>query len=106
MLTKTLGVRWAREIWDRITRQMDLWDRGQHSSLVGDAKAEGAAREGRSAFSGKDEDDAVARGFHETVISGKLRQAVRRKTNREGATRMSGCFSRRTSAASRPLFVH
>ena len=39
VLTKTLGVRRAREIWGRITRRMDLWERGQHAALVGDAKA-------------------------------------------------------------------
>ena len=30
----------------------------------------------------------MARGFHETVLSGKLRQAIRRATNREGG----GCL--------------
>ena len=53
-------------------------------SWWGDAEAEGAAREGRSAFSGKEEDDAVARSFHESVLSGKLRQAVRRATHQKG----------------------
>ena len=52
--------------------------------MVGDAEAEGAACEGRAAFSGEEEEDAVARSFHETVLSVKLRQAVRRATNREG----------------------
>ena len=52
---------------------MDLWERCQHAGLVINPKAEGAAREGRSAFSGEEEDDAVARSFHESVISGKLR---------------------------------
>ena len=88
MLTKTLGIRRAREIRARITRRMDLWERRQHAGLVGDSEAEGAAREGRAAFSGKEEDDAVARRFHETVLSGKLRQAVRQATNREGG----GCL--------------
>ena len=83
-MTKTLGVRWAQEIRARITRHMDLWERGQHAGLVGDAEAEGAAREGRSAFSGEEEDNAVAQSFHETVLSGKLHQAVRRATDREG----------------------
>ena len=63
---------------------MDLWERGNHAVLVGDAEAEGAAREGRSAFSGEEEDNAVAWSFHETVLSGKLRQAVRRATDQEG----------------------
>ena len=40
----------------------------------GDAEAEGSAREGRAAFRGEEEDDAVARSFHETVLSGKLHQ--------------------------------
>ena len=80
VLTKTLGVCRAREIRARITRCME---RGQHAGLVGDVDAEGAAREGRSAFIGEEEDDAVARSFHETVLSGNLRQAVRRATDRE-----------------------
>ena len=67
---------------------MDLWERGQHTGLVGDAEVEEAAREGRAAFIGEEEDDAVARGFHETVISGKLRQAVCQATDREGG----GCL--------------
>ena len=61
-----------------ITRRMDLWERGQHAVPVGEAEAEGAAREGRAALSGEEEEDAVAQSFHETVLSGKLRQAVRR----------------------------
>ena len=42
VLTKTLSVRRAREIRARITRRMDLWERGQHAGLMGDANAEGA----------------------------------------------------------------
>ena len=65
-----------------------LWERVQHAGLVGDAEAKGAAHEGRAAFGGEEEDDAVARSFHETVLSGKLRQAVRWATDREGG----GCL--------------
>ena len=50
---------------------------------MGDAEAGGADREGISASGGKEEDDAVARSFHETVLLGKLRQAVRWETDRE-----------------------
>ena len=88
VLTKTLGVRRARDIQARITKRMELWERRQHSVLIGEAEAEGAAREGRAAFSGKEEDNAVAWSFHETVLSGKILQAVRRATNREGG----GCL--------------
>ena len=88
VLTKTLGVRQAHEIWARINKPMDLWERGQDVGLGGDAEVEGAAREGRAAFSGKEEDDSMARSFHETVLSGKLRQAIRCATDREGG----GCL--------------
>ena len=39
VLTKTLGVRRSRDIQASITRRMDLWERGQHAGLVGDAEA-------------------------------------------------------------------
>ena len=63
-------------------------ERVHHAGLVGDADVEEAALEGSAAFIGKEEDDAVAQSFHETVFSGKLRQAVCRATNREGG----GCL--------------
>ena len=63
---------------------MDLWERGLHTGLVGDAEAEGSAQEGRSASVGKEEDKDVDRIYHDTVLSGKLRQAVRQATSREG----------------------
>ena len=88
VLTKTLGVRRAREIRARITRRMDLWERGQHAGLVGDTKAEGAAREGRAASGGEEEYEAIVWSYHATLLSGKLRQAVRWSTDREGG----GCL--------------
>ena len=51
---------------------------------MGNAEAKDAASERRAAFSGEEEDDAVAQNFHETVLSGKLQQAVRLATDREG----------------------
>ena len=81
---KTLGVRQAREIWARITRRMDLWERQQQAGLVGYAKAEREAQEGRAASGGKEEDNAIGRNYHDMVLSGMLRQDVRRATNREG----------------------
>ena len=56
VLTKTLGVCREQEIRVRITRRMDLWERGLYAGLVGDAKAEGAVREGRDA-SGREEEE-------------------------------------------------
>ena len=52
VLTKMLGIRRAKKIRARITRVMNLWERGIHAGLVGDAEEEGADREGRAA-SGK-----------------------------------------------------
>ena len=67
---------------------MDLWETVIHAGLVGDAKAEGTAREGRSACGGEGEDEEVARSYHDTVLSGKLWQAVHRANDREGV----GCL--------------
>ena len=55
---------------------------------MGYDKAEGVSREGRAASGGKEEDEAVARSFHKTVLSGNLRQAFRWATDREG----DGCL--------------
>ena len=62
---------------------MDIWERGIHANMVGDVKAEGAAREGRAASYGEEEDEAVARSYHYTVLSSKLLHAVCWATHRE-----------------------
>ena len=51
---------------------------------MGDAEAEGAAWEGRVASGGEEEDEAVSRSYHNTVLSGKLCQDIRLATDREG----------------------
>ena len=70
---KTLGFHRYQEIRARITRRMELWERGLHAGLVGDAK---------------EEHKAVARSYHDTVLSGKLPQDVHQATDREGG----GCL--------------
>ena len=87
VLTKTLGIRRAQKIWARITRRMDLWERGLHAGLVGDTKAEGAAREGRAASS-REEEETVSRSYNDTVVSSNIWQAVRQANYREGV----GCL--------------
>ena len=67
---------------------MDLWERGLHVALVGDAEAEGATREGRAVSGGEEEEKAVAWSYHDTVLSCDLRQAVHLATDREGG----GCL--------------
>ena len=59
-----------------------------HKGGLGGSEAEGAARDGRSASGGEEEGEAVAQSYHSTVLSGKLRQAVRWATNRKGG----GCL--------------
>ena len=54
--------------------------------LVGDVEAEGASREGRAASGGDEEDEAVARSYHDTVLSGKLWQSECWATERESAS--------------------
>ena len=67
---------------------MDLWERGLHTGQVGDAEAEGAAREGGFASRGEEEDKVVAQSYHYTVFSSKLGQAIRQATKRKGG----GCI--------------
>ena len=45
-LTSTLGACKAREIWANINRRLDLWERGIHTGLMGDALEEGRDRKG------------------------------------------------------------
>ena len=94
VLTNTLGVRRDQDIWARLMRRMDLWERGLHVGLVGDAEAEGATREVRAATGGEEEDEAVTWSYHDTVLSGKLWQAFRWLSDREGG----GVSSRMTNA--------
>ena len=51
---------------------MDLWERGLHTGLVWGTKAEGADWEGRATSGGKEEQEAKAWSYHDTVFSGKL----------------------------------
>ena len=83
-----MGIRRENEIQASIIVRVDLWYRGIHAGLVGDAEAKGDAREGRAASGGEEEDKAVARRYHDTVLSHKLRQAVRQAIIREGV----GCL--------------
>ena len=66
-LMKKLGVRRDRDILDQITRRMDLWERGLHADLVGDAEEERAAREVWVASGSEEEDKTAARSYHNIV---------------------------------------
>ena len=83
ILTKMLGVLRSKEIRAWITRRMDHWECGLNVGLVGDAKTEGAKREDKTASVSEEEDDAVARSYHDIIFSGKLWKDVRQATDRE-----------------------
>ena len=68
-----LGVCREKDIQDSITRRMDLWERGLHVGLVGDAEAEGASMEDRDASGGKEENKGAEGSYHDTVLSGNIR---------------------------------
>ena len=81
VLTKTLCTRKARNIRARIDRRLDLWKRGIHAGLVGDALAEGRAQDGCVERPGEEEEeDRLACNFHSTLVLRKMRQAVRQVT--------------------------
>jgi hypothetical protein len=82
ILQKTEGTTRAQDIRKRLTQRMDLWDKGKYAALVDDTEDELLSRVG-SGTRIKD-DDASARQFNATVLSGRLRKAVRGLTNRDG----------------------
>jgi hypothetical protein len=83
VLCQTTGVRKSHQIRARLKRCMDLWEDGKYAALVCDFQAEGRAREG-FASNRTEDDESRARRFNGTVLSGKLRAAVRRATARQG----------------------
>ena len=87
-LTNTMAVRGGKDICARITRRMNLWERGLHAGLVGGAEAEGTDSEGRAAIGGEYEYEAVAQSYHDAVLSVKLIHTVRWATDSEGG----GCL--------------
>ena len=88
VLTRTLGACKARDIQARIDCRLDLWKRGVYAVLVGSALAECRDREGRVKRCEEEEEDRLVRRFYRILMAGKLRQAVRQATDREGG----GCI--------------
>ena len=82
ILQTTSGTRRARDIRSRLTQRMDLWEKGKFRALIDDTEAEVQGRTG-SPLEPID-DDVLARRFQAKVLSGRLRQAVRHATNRDG----------------------
>eukprot|EP00957_Ditylum_brightwellii_P023109 1743243-Ditylum_brightwellii.AAC.1 len=79
VLQTTPDTRWSRDIRAQISRCMDLWEEGLHARLVDDMVASAMELEGRQPTP-EGEEERRARQFNSTVLSGRLRQAVRRAT--------------------------
>ena len=71
VLTSTLITWKAREIRASIDRRLDIWERGIHAGLVGDALAKVRARDGRDEKSGIEEEDCLSRRFHIILLPGE-----------------------------------
>ena len=84
VLTKTLDACKAREIRARIDRRLDLWERGSHAGLVGDALTEGRAQEGRVERRVEEGGGILVSSFRSTVLLGNLHKAVCWATDGEG----------------------
>ena len=82
MLRKANGVSRAKSIKRRVLRQLSLWENGQIAELVNDIV--NAAKQGGGGGKYANNDDSIACRYHSMVIEGKLREAVRWVTNRDG----------------------
>ena len=84
VIKKTLGICRSREIRDRVTRRMDVCDRGTHVGLMGGVDAEGPDREDMAASEGEEEYEFTYQKLHKAVMSGKLFPSLYWETDREG----------------------
>ena len=83
VLATKLNVKAAKDVRSLLEQRMSLWMEGKFDVLVDDAEDEVYRRIG-SGTQSKRSDEAIARSFNETVLGGRLRQAVRRLTQRDG----------------------
>ena len=75
VLQTTPGVKRARDIRKRLTHRMDLWDEGKFIALIDDTETEVQSRHGSHPVP---TEETQARAYHERVLSGRLRSAVRK----------------------------
>jgi hypothetical protein len=81
VLQSTPHVRRARDIRKRLGERIDYWEKGHHVALVDDTESEMRGRTGRGRDSTPPSDESLARAFNATVLSGRLRKAVRKATS-------------------------
>ena len=82
VLQTTPHVRKAKDIRRRLEQRMDLWDKGHFEALVDDMEAEVQGRKGGGRGTQPPDEDSLAQAFNATILSGRLRKAVRNATSR------------------------
>ena len=82
ILPKGSNIRKAKDVRRRISRRLELWNKGLIAELVQDTVA--TARRSLGGTLPSDDDENLIRKYHSMVIEGKLRQAVRQLTSRDG----------------------
>ena len=82
ILQTTHGTTRAQDIRKRLTQRMDMWDKGKYDTL-GDEMDNELLRRASSGRRTHD-DESAEQQFNATVLSGRLRKAVRGLTNRDG----------------------
>jgi hypothetical protein len=81
ILQTTTDVRKSKDVRAQLDLRMELWERGRIRALINDVIAE----VGGTPMVRREKDNAAkARSYQASVVSGRLRSAVRRVTNRTG----------------------
>ena len=81
ILQQQADIRRSKDIRELVSKRLDLWERGYKVALVDDLEAR---NRGHSGTKSKRDNEARAKIFDSILKSGRLRQAVRNLTNREG----------------------
>jgi hypothetical protein len=81
ILQKRKGVTRARDIKLRLEKRLEQWEKGSYRDLVNDVVSHA---NGGSTSRSTPTEESFARAYNAKILSGRIRQAVRAATNREG----------------------
>jgi hypothetical protein len=82
ILRRRQGCIRSKDIRRRIENRLELWEDGKFNALVQNTVNE--ALRGVGGGRPSNDEEKIARAFHNKILDGKLHQAVRALTNREG----------------------
>jgi len=80
ILYKSSTIKASKDIRSTLTMRMNLWEQGRVLDLIQDLEAEAAMR---GDFVRERTDEQAHRAYNSTVLSGKLRSAIRQLTDRD-----------------------